>query len=717
MFKHGAKLIAALTTLCQTLSFVSFARVDEQVDIKRQGSQVEVSWHSHATGTWTLLNETDKVCATGVVHEGANTVRLHKVSPADDLKWTVKLRGSTDSQITHLPKQTNYSQMGRLDRAGVIYQLPVRTYLARDRGEAAAGKLTDLSDEILGEIKDLGVDYVWLTGILEQASRSNQDPDVVKGEAGSFYAIYDLWDVSPQVGTINDLVDVINRAHHLGLRVMIDFVANHTARVHRTDVGCKQHLNLGSDDRRDQFFDTSNNYYYIQNSHFVPPHQPGVEGADGIYDQNIFEDGIQLEQPARVTGNDVISARPRLNDWFETAKINYGFNLHSRSGDYSPRPRTWEQMVDVAKYWAALGVDGFRVDFAHSVPIEFWRYFVEELRAVQPDIFLLAEAYESDEVMRLPNFSYEAMFAAGFDSIYNSYVYWAMRDQALQAGHIDAASYLSSPAGRPLFFQRGYAFTHYMENHDEVRVASRHFASSLNTREQRAALGRAYTAYLALLPGNFLLHGGQEVMEDAGVHGQFAGDNGRTSIFDFVYQSQTRQWLQNQTSDEQQQFRDSYAKLLRLKRSAPFNQVHREGSPNFIDLMPANASKPEAAWINAYLRYNGDDVYLVVTNSDPINSHETTIHFTDVNDQDRFGALRAMHVRNDDERHVFVEMWLRDGWMPSDPNSRDAGVTGSMLYRASGVPSGLYLDVVPAATTYVFKLVKFPLQDVAAAYQ
>ncbi len=681
---------------------------DKSVDIQRRGSVLDIRWYSKAPGTWTLSNQYNQICASGNINPGDNAIQLHKVSPADDLRWELKLRGDKEARAIPIDRQVSFSDLAKVDGAAIIYQLPVRTYLATERGAAHTGRLNALTDEVLGEIKELGADYVWLTGILEHASRDNQDPDVVKGEAGSFYAIYDMWDVSPQVGSITDLMDVIQRAHRIGLRVMIDFVANHTARIHRTDVACKQQLNLGNDDRRDLDFDRDNNYYYIRDSHFVPPRQGGVDGADGIYDQNIFEDGIQLEQPARVTGNDVMSARPRITDWFETAKLNYGFDLNSRSANYTPRPRTWAQMADVAKYWAALGVDGFRVDFAHSVPIEFWRYFVEELRSVQPHIFLLAEAYESDEAMRLPNFSYEGLFTAGFDSVYNSYVYWALRDQALQAGRVSAASYLHSPAGRPLFYERGFSFTHYMENHDELRLASRQFAPVLAGDTVRAAhLGRAYTAFSALLPGNFLLHGGQEVMEDASVAGPFAGDSGRTSIFDFVFQGQTRQWLQNQLSDAVKAFRHGYSQLLHLKKQAPFSLAHRRGASSFVDLMPANLAKAQSPWVSAYLRHSQDEAYIVVINSDPSNAHDVTLHFTDRDDQDRFGALSAMGIANNDARFAFVDVWSRNGWTPTDPNlPPGGGIPGHMLYKSGGVPSGLFLGSMPAASTYVLKVIK-----------
>src|SRR5690606_34426270 len=123
-------------------------------------------------------------------------------------------------------------------------------------------------------------------------------------------------------------------------------------------------------------------------------------------------------------------------DWFETAKLNYGFDITTRTKHYSPRPKTWDQMLDVARYWVEKGVDGLRCDFAHSVPIEFWQYLAEGLRAVNPNVFLLAEAYESDARMRIPGFSYQALLAAGFDSVYNSEMYWGLHNGVNQPGHI-----------------------------------------------------------------------------------------------------------------------------------------------------------------------------------------------------------------------------------------------------------------------------------------
>ncbi len=688
-----------LTSLC--CASIAFAGVD----VDRDGSRLHLSWTSPTAGRWELRDGEGKVCATGASLAGANQLDLLKVAAPEDLSFVVRPEGSgAPSESLDIAGVERPSRLTKPDRAVSIYQLAPRSYFARGTDRGGAGQLADLTDARLAEIKDLGADYLWLTGILEHASRTQSDPDVVKGEAGSYYAIYDNWDVSPQIGTLADFEALIERAHGAGLRVIIDFVANHTARFHRTDITCKTPIDFGKDDDTSRFFDAQSNYYYITGQSFTPPPQPGAQGADGVFDTDVFAAGVQAEFPARVTGNDIISASPQVYDWFETVKLNYGYDIAARQPQYSPRPRTWTQMIDVARYWALKGVDGFRVDYAHAVPIEFWREFASELKRVQPNVFLLAEAYESDQRMKLPGFSYHAMLDAGFDSVYNSEIYWALQQQATRPGTMRSANPTRMPAMAADNVDRGFLFTNYLENHDEVRIASRHFAQWIGDRHQRAMLGLAYTAYLALMPAHVMLHGGQELEEDASVFGPYAGDNGRTSIFDFVYQAQTRTWLYGERPQWMREFRGRYKDLLHLKLETPFAARHSAALPSFVDLEGANWYKEESKWIAAYVRHAGGSAYLVVTNADPFVGHEATIHFTGQENGDSLGALTAAGITNDARRYKFEEVFARRGFVPRDPNVQGEGVPGSILYRSGNVPSGLFLGQVPPATTYVFKI-------------
>jgi glycosidase len=673
--------------------------------MRRSGSEVSVDWNAPTSGRWVLRTTAGDQCAAGEFAAGSNHLSFRKVATSTDVEFQVSYGEGRPIEMASAEGLRQVSNLPKPEGSVAIYQVPVRTYFARGSGNQFTGTLDQLTDARLAELAELGVDYVWLTGVLEQASLDQTDPDVVKGDAGSYYAIYDNWDVSAQIGGLAAFEQVVQRAHSHGLRVIIDFVANHTARFHKTDIVCKTHLDFGIGDNTGSFFRNSNNYYYIQDSTFTPPLQNGAPGVDGVFDQDIFMPNVQLERPARVTGNDIISANPAIYDWFETVKLNYGFDIQNRRAEYEPMPRTWHQMLDIARYWVEKGVDGFRVDFAHAVPIEFWRYFATELKAVNPNIFLLAEAYESDHRMRLPGFSYESFLATGFDSVYNSELYWEMRNQAKQPGNFRSVRPNDSPLQRPGIFRAGQFLTHYMENHDEVRLASRHFAPWVGERGQRAELGLSYSAYLALLPGHFLIHGGQEFQEDASVFGRFAGDNGRTSIFDFVFQSLTRKWFfDDERPGWMVDFRERYRELIELKKQTPFNLVHSEANPSFIDLDRANWYKDQSRWVGAYVRHGEGESYVVVINSDPFASHTATIHFTSQDGVDELGALRGLGIERSSQRYVFTEVFSRKGWQPSDPALPGAGIPGDALYRSGGIPSGLHLGDIPASTTMIFRV-------------
>jgi hypothetical protein len=307
--------------------------------------------------------------------------------------------------------------------------------------------------------------------------------------------------------------------------------------------------------------------------------------------------------------------------------------------------------------------------------------------------------------MRLPGFSYHAMLDAGFDSVYHSEMYWGLRGQVLRPGNMRSTNPMRAPAMQPNILQRGFMFTSYMENHDEVRLASSHFAPGIDDRGRRAELGLALTAYVALLPGHIMLQGGQELQEDAAVFGGYAGDDGKTSIFDFVHQSQTRTWIHGDRPEWMRSFRDKYKRLLALKRRDAFRKRHAAEGPSYIDLEGVNGYKDEAKWIASYVRFDGRDAYLVVTNGDPYESHVATVHFTREANRDTLGVLSALGIVNEGRaRYRFREVFARPDWVPADPAVAGEGLPGAVLYQPGNVPSGLYLGSIPAATTYVFKI-------------
>lgn len=698
-------LFIAVTCLVSNAS-EGYGQVDS---ITRNLSQLTVDWHADQAGTWIITDSNQRNCARGRQVPGANHIAIDKIANAEDLRIVFTPTQGETSAVS-IPGQPLLSNLSKPAGSSVIYQLPIRTYFARGLGRSLSGTMNDLSDERLQSLRELGVDYLWLTGIVEHADLRQTDPDVVKGDAGSYYAVYDNWDVAGELGNLSDFSALIERAHNHQLRVLIDLVPNHTARFHRTDIACKQDIDFGKNDHRDVFFDRDNSYYYISSSPtsvFVPPPQNDPLGRDGQFDTNVFNAGLQLESPARVTGNNIISATPTVDDWFETAKLNYGFDLQRRIGFFEPRPRTWDLMVDVGNYWLTKGVDGFRVDFAHSVPIEFWRFFASRIRAVQPNAFLLAEAYETDDVMRLPGFSYEALLDAGFDTVFNSDLYQRLKRQSRSSSDIRLVAANSLPWARPEVVGKGYQFTQFVENHDEIRASSRDFSPRLGDSESRSKLGFAYTAFSALLPGHINIQGGQEVGEDASVLGPFSASDHeccRTSIFDFVYQEKVRDWLNDNASQATEALRDSYQRLLNLKHEPSFSARHSTRSPTYFDLTSANQYGDQVFWVLSYVRTVDGDPYLVVMNSDPFHSHSTTVHFTEADGQDSLGVLRAMGIENNNHRYVFEEVLTHPGFQPHDPAVSGDGLPGWVLYKQGNIPSGLFLGDIPPGSTMVFKL-------------
>src|SRR6478735_2182223 len=207
----------------------------------------------------------------------------------------------------------------------VIYQMMTRlfgnqTALNKLHGtveENGVGKLNDINDAALKGIKELGVSHVWYTGVLEHATLTDytkfgiplDDPDIVKGKAGSPYAIKDYYDVNPDLAVdvnkrMNEFEALVSRTHEHDLKVIIDFVPNHVARVYKSDVKPKGVTDLGEEDNTEVAFTTTNNFYYLPGQSFTSPQQIA---------SNRFE-----EYPAKATGNDQFSPSPNINDWFET---------------------------------------------------------------------------------------------------------------------------------------------------------------------------------------------------------------------------------------------------------------------------------------------------------------------------------------------------------------------------------------------------------------
>ncbi|HVH98643.1 MAG TPA: alpha-amylase family glycosyl hydrolase, partial [Enhygromyxa sp.] len=390
------------------------------------------------------------------------------------------------------------------------------------------------------------------------------DPDIVKGRAGSFYAIRDYYDVCPDYALdptmrVQELDALVERLHAAQLRVLIDLVPNHVARSYASVI--EPDSDFGAGDDQASFFDPSNNFFYIQNAS-LSLSKPGYYNPPGFNFDGVFaqEDGAPGHTP-KVTGNNQTSASPSATDWYETIKLNWGYDFSNDTGDYDPMPDTWTKMDAIIAYWQDHGVDGFRADFAHFVPQEAWTWLIEQARQRDPEVYFLAEAYEN----------LDGLLAAGFDAVYHDASYDELK--RLYQGNATQDSYASvmfalDDDQRPRYAQ-------YLENHDERRLASplvngpNPDDSGFGSKEAGYQLGP-----VAYLYGNgpILFYNGQEVGETgAGAEG-FGQEDGRTSIFDYWSLEQLSKWVNDGAYDggglapDQLALRGFYADLLALSQ-------------------------------------------------------------------------------------------------------------------------------------------------------
>ncbi|MDP9291498.1 MAG: alpha-amylase family glycosyl hydrolase [Verrucomicrobiota bacterium] len=525
-----------------------------------------------------------------------------------------------------------------------IYQLFVRLFgnlngTQKTNGtleENGVGKFSDINEAALSSLAEMGFTHIWLMGVLQQATWTDysairepaDDPDLLKGLAGSPYAIRDYFDVCPDyadhpAARVAEFTALVDRIHAHDMQVLIDFVPNHVARSYHSNV--KPELDFGAHDDRSKFFDVRNNFFYLPGE--PPLRLPTFENGQplsptckvlGDKCDGFFEGEKTF---GRVTGNNVSSWRPRIHDWYETVKLNYGYDfLHGEKTDFhsAATPDTWEKMDTVLDYWQSLGVDGFRCDMAHMIPVEFWSWAIGRARGRKENAFFVAEAYNSDPA-KVPGISPNVMtdlLACGFDAVYDDPTYKTLKriyDGPGWANDIDGA------LGDKFVFERSLR---YAENHDEVRLAGKGMWGDIGME-----VGRSIAAILfGLSRGPVMVYNGQEVGEPASGAAGFSGDNARTTIFDYWSMPELAKWVNNHRfdgeglSDAQKDLRDFYKRLLRLIDEPAF----RDG--NFYGLNPANANSANFGrvggdpsgghWVYAFLRCHHASAqrFLIVVN-------------------------------------------------------------------------------------------------------
>jgi glycosidase len=520
----------------------------------------------------------------------------------------------------------------------VIYQLFVRLFgntneTRKPDGsifENGCGKFADINQAALASLKELGFTHIWLTGVIEQASgtgypgRPADDRDILKGVAGSPYAIRDYFDVSPDYAVdpsarLDEFRDLIKRCHGLGLKVIMDFIPNHVSRCYASDV--KPEHTFGEHDDRDVFFSRDNHYYYLRAGDpggGPPLRLPG--SGDGFF-------GPEAEY-GKVTGNNVISWRPSPHDWYETVKLNYGHDFttgrdtsHLPGPEASPEdvPRTWRTMDEILAYWQTFGVDGFRADMAHMIPMPFWRWAVGRARSRNPDVFFAGEAYNSDPMKLTDGHVHDELLLAGFDAVYDKESYDVL-EGIYGEGHWANDLDRFNLDGRKLHHSLRFA-----ENHDEVRLAC-----SETWGGHGMQVGKPVCAVLfGRGRGPILVYNGQEVGEAGGDEAGFSKDHKRTTIFDYWSMKEFCKWVNGgrydggRLSEPQLQLRAWYGKLLNVFSAPAFTRGELYGLNHFNrdneSFGRVGRETVSGHWVYAFLRHDPDSgqSFLVVANFHP----------------------------------------------------------------------------------------------------
>ncbi|MEZ9059065.1 alpha-amylase family protein [Vibrio pelagius] len=490
--------------------------------------------------------------------------------------------------------------------------------------ENGVGKFSDFTDKALSEIKDLGITHIWYTGVphhavindYQEVGITQDHPSVVKGRAGSPYAVKDYYSVNPDLADnpekrLEEFEALIKRSHDNGLQVIIDIVPNHVARQYRGNHNPAGVEDFGSSDDTSVEYHRENNFYYIPDSQFeLPDIDPAFTPLGGEAHPSLEVPFV--EKPAKWTGNGSRLAKPNFDDWYETVKINYGIKPDGSKDfpelpqgyedkDYVEHyhywqqfdvPSSWFKFHDIALYWIAKGVDGFRYDMAEMVPVEFWSYLNSSIKMRKSDAFLMAEVYQ-------PDLYRDYIHLGKMDYLYNKVDLYDGLKEIMQG----KASTAIIPEIQGKMQDIEHHMLHFLDNHDEQRVASPEFAGN----PEMAKPAMLVSALISSSPT--MLYFGQEVGE-AGAENAGFGQPSRTSIFDYIGVPQHQKWMNHGKFDGGLLNESEIALRNFYKHIMNFTLEHSSMTGNYVDLF-ANGELSDTS--HAFLRYDANELVIATS--------------------------------------------------------------------------------------------------------
>lgn len=520
----------------------------------------------------------------------------------------------------------------------VVYQVFTRLYGNKNENnkpwgtikENGVGKFNDFDKTALASIKALGTSHIWYTGVIHHAlvndytelGISNDDPDVIKGRAGSPYAVKDYFNVNPDLALdpakrLEEFEALIARTHEAGMKVIIDIVPNHVARSYESMSAPDGISDFGENDDTSVEYARDNNFYYVVGKAFEVPSFGQYVPLGG--EPHPLVDGTFQEYPAKWTGNGARSAKPDVNDWYETVKVNYGvrpdgsYDFPSLPSSFAEKdtqahfafwqqkdlPDSWYKFRDIAHYWLDKGVDGFRYDMAEMVPVEFWSFLNSSIKQKNPDAFLLAEVYQPEKYR-------EYIQKGKMDYLYDKVGFYDTLKLIMQG----KANVSELVAVHKQVEDIAQQMLHFLENHDEQRIASEPFAG--NAEKGMPAL--AVSALISSSPT--LLYFGQDVGEDGSEETGF-GDPSRTSIFDYVGVPAHQRFMNGglfdggRSTQKELELREYYEQIMNIA-------AHNEAiNGEFISLHKQNLDVPNSTYSEqhfAFARVKNGQGFIVVSN-------------------------------------------------------------------------------------------------------
>ena len=504
--------------------------------------------------------------------------------------------------------------------------------------ENGIGKFNDFTDKALLEIKNLGITHIWYTGVLHHAmitdytkyGISNDDPDIVKGRAGSPYAVKDYYNVDPDLAKdpakrFEEFEQLIKRTHKVGMKVIIDIIPNHVARVYEGSNNPKGVSDFGKNDDKNVVYKKHNNFYYVIGENFKAP-----EWKDGYLplggENYVLTNGKFEEIPAKWTGNGSRLAQPDSNDWYETVKINYGIRPDgSKDFDELPEgfdkksaeehvafwkdkdiPDSWKKFKDIALFWLDKGIDGFRYDMAEMVPVEFWSYMNSSIKMKNPDTFLLAEVYN-------PDLYRPFIYLGKMDYLYDKVaMYDSIKHIVKGYGWTDHISKVQDET-----MDIEHHMLHFLDNHDEQRLASSDFAGFAENGKPAMVVSSTIST------SPMMIYFGQEVGEPGAENAGF-GSATRTSIFDYIGVPHHQRWMNHkkfdggQLSEDEKDLRDFYKRLLNFT----INSSALMGNYKEIHYYNRDNTENYNHRVFSFVRWSDDEKLIVVSNFDTDNEYK-----------------------------------------------------------------------------------------------